>query len=177
MHIDTRSVCVYVWRATHTPDMTHQAGTDTDALAVKASQRNAALNDVAGALTVVQCQPQLNDDEPLAAHGLAACGYDVVLANILQGPLLDLGPRLSAYVRPGGLLALSGILETQVSGDACEMRMPVLDVHATMTCATMTCAAMTCATMTCATRRLQWWKRMRNGLRTCRWSHRGSGCL
>lgn len=66
-------------------------------------------------LTVVQCQPRLDEAEPLAAHGLASAGeHDVVLANILQGPLLDLGPRLTAYLRPGGLLALSGILESQV---------------------------------------------------------------
>ncbi|MDX2428340.1 MAG: 50S ribosomal protein L11 methyltransferase [Xanthomonadales bacterium] len=38
---------------------------------------------------------------------------DVVLANILAGPLVELAPRLSASLRPGGSLALSGILETQ----------------------------------------------------------------
>ena len=38
---------------------------------------------------------------------------DVVLANILAGPLLELAPRLSANVRPGGSLVLSGILEEQ----------------------------------------------------------------
>lgn len=90
-----------------------QVGTDTDALAVKASQRNAALNDAA--VTMLQCQPRMDDADPLAAHGLPAHGhYDVVMANILQGPLLDLGPRLTAYLRPGGLLVLSGILQTQV---------------------------------------------------------------
>lgn len=99
-----------------------QVGTDTDALAVKASQRNAALNHVDSRLTVVQCQPRLDDCEPLAVHGLASSGqYDVVLANILQGPLLDLGPRLTAYLRPGGLLALSGILESQVSSPMCHL--------------------------------------------------------
>ncbi len=38
---------------------------------------------------------------------------DLVLANILAGPLVDLAPTLSALVRPGGLLCLSGILATQ----------------------------------------------------------------
>jgi ribosomal protein L11 methyltransferase len=38
---------------------------------------------------------------------------DVVLANILAGPLLELAPRLGASVRPGGWLVLSGILEEQ----------------------------------------------------------------
>jgi ribosomal protein L11 methyltransferase len=36
-----------------------------------------------------------------------------VLANILAGPLVELAPRLSASLRPGGELALSGILEAQ----------------------------------------------------------------
>jgi len=38
---------------------------------------------------------------------------DVVLANILAGPLLELAPILSATLRPGGSLVLSGILEGQ----------------------------------------------------------------
>ncbi len=40
--------------------------------------------------------------------------FDICIANILRGPLLDLQPRLTAYVRPGGHLLLSGILESQV---------------------------------------------------------------
>ncbi len=31
-----------------------------------------------------------------------------------QGPLLDLAPRLAGYLKPGGVLALSGILVSQV---------------------------------------------------------------
>lgn len=38
---------------------------------------------------------------------------DVVLANILAGPLIELAPRLSPSLRPGGSLVLSGILEQQ----------------------------------------------------------------
>ena len=32
---------------------------------------------------------------------------------VLQGPLLELQPRLSGYVKPGGILILSGITEAQ----------------------------------------------------------------
>ena len=32
----------------------------------------------------------------------------------MQGPLLELQTRLKGYVKPGGLLLLSGILQTQV---------------------------------------------------------------
>ncbi len=40
--------------------------------------------------------------------------FDICIANILRGPLLDLQPRLTAYVKPGGHLLLSGILVSQV---------------------------------------------------------------
>ena len=43
----------------------------------------------------------------------ASLQADVVVANILAGPLAQLSGIISAYVKPGGLLALSGILESQ----------------------------------------------------------------
>ncbi len=43
--------------------------------------------------------------------------FDICIANILRGPLLDLQPRLSSYVKPGGQLLLSGILVSQVSSE------------------------------------------------------------
>lgn len=36
--------------------------------------------------------------------------FDVVMANILAGPLVDLAPRLAEYTNAGGALALSGVL-------------------------------------------------------------------
>jgi ribosomal protein L11 methyltransferase len=44
------------------------------------------------------------------AH-LSAC--DVVLANILAGPLITLAPLLAAATQPAGRIVLSGILESQ----------------------------------------------------------------
>jgi ribosomal protein L11 methyltransferase len=41
--------------------------------------------------------------------------YDVVLANILAGPLIALAPRLAARTRAGGRVLLSGILESQAT--------------------------------------------------------------
>ena len=35
------------------------------------------------------------------------------MANILAGPLLALAPEIAAHVKPGGLLALSGLLQEQ----------------------------------------------------------------
>ncbi len=40
--------------------------------------------------------------------------YDLILANILAGPLIELSPALSDLLRPGGLLVLAGLLDRQV---------------------------------------------------------------
>lgn len=51
-------------------------------------------------------------EEPLSAASVPpeSRAFDVVLANILTGPLVDLAPRLAGYTKPGGALALSGVL-------------------------------------------------------------------
>ena len=41
--------------------------------------------------------------------------YDLVLANILAGPLVELEPLLAARTRTGGRIVLSGILESQAA--------------------------------------------------------------
>lgn len=40
--------------------------------------------------------------------------YLLIRSSLVQKPLLELGPRLSQYVKPGGQILLSGILMTQV---------------------------------------------------------------
>ena len=74
---------------------------DNDPQALTATRDNALRNnvpDVIQSLTPEQFKPR---------------PVDVVLANILAGPLLELAPRLSATLKPGGSLVLSGILEEQ----------------------------------------------------------------
>lgn len=92
-------------------------GTDTDPLAVRASAANAELNGLQDRLQLVQCGAGLSDPDPLLQlqQGPASgrC-FDLVMANILRGPLLELQPRLAAYCKPGGHLVLSGILQEQV---------------------------------------------------------------
>ena len=41
-------------------------------------------------------------------------GADIVLANILAGPLIGLAPVITGCARPGGSIVLSGLLEEQV---------------------------------------------------------------
>ena len=47
-------------------------------------------------------------------EGRKAEQFDGCIANILAGPLMELAPLISAAVRPGGWLAMSGILASQV---------------------------------------------------------------
>lgn len=39
--------------------------------------------------------------------------FDIVIANILSGPLVSLAPTILSYLKPTGRLALSGILADQ----------------------------------------------------------------
>ncbi|WP_442110062.1 50S ribosomal protein L11 methyltransferase [Pseudomonas sp. NUPR-001] len=77
-------------------------GTDIDVQALEASRDNAGRNGIA--------------DDKFALYlpeHMPAMQADVLVANILAGPLVSLAPQLSTLVRPGGLLALSGILAEQ----------------------------------------------------------------
>ena len=92
-------------------------GVDIDAQALEASRYNAECNAV---------NAQFTD-----AHTSAIEPADVVLANILSGPLRVLAPLLSRITRGGGRLVLSGILEAQadeltdIYGNWFEMQIPV----------------------------------------------------
>ncbi|NRQ44579.1 50S ribosomal protein L11 methyltransferase [Rheinheimera sp. YQF-2] len=77
-------------------------GVDIDPQAIEASHANAKRNNVEG-----QIELYLPKDQP------ANFQADVVVANILAGPLAELKQTISAYVKPGGQLALSGILQSQ----------------------------------------------------------------
>ena len=41
--------------------------------------------------------------------------FDIVLANILAGPLVELAPRLARLARPGGEIVLAGLLSRQAA--------------------------------------------------------------
>jgi len=82
-------------------------GIDIDPQAIQASRDNAQRNGVSDRLELF-----LSEDKP---DNLRA---DVVVANILAGPLRELAPLISALPSSGGSLALSGILASQASGVA-----------------------------------------------------------
>jgi ribosomal protein L11 methyltransferase len=80
----------------------HAVGTDIDVQALEASRDNAQRNQIADE----------HFDLYLPEH-MPAAPADVLVANILAGPLVSLAPQLASLVKPGGLLALSGILAEQ----------------------------------------------------------------
>ncbi|GAU09934.1 50S ribosomal protein L11 methyltransferase [Desulfoplanes formicivorans] len=45
----------------------------------------------------------------------ADSGFDLILANILAAPLISLAPALTARLRSGGCLVLSGLLQSQLA--------------------------------------------------------------
>ncbi|TNH42682.1 50S ribosomal protein L11 methyltransferase [Photorhabdus luminescens] len=81
---------------------THAIGIDIDPQAIQASRDNAERNGVLERLTLYLAKDTPNDLES-----------DVVIANILAGPLRELAPVIGALPKPGGLLGLSGILTNQ----------------------------------------------------------------
>ena len=77
-------------------------GTDIDPQALEASRDNAGRNGIDPARFPVY----LPADMPQQPA-------EVVVANILAGPLVSLAPQITALVKAGGRLALSGILAEQ----------------------------------------------------------------
>lgn len=81
-------------------------GVDHDPQALEASWANARRNGLAERLRVYP-----PGDEPQVPA-------DLVLANILAAPLIDLAAELARRVRPGGSILLSGILQEQAEAVA-----------------------------------------------------------
>lgn len=77
-------------------------GTDIDYQAIEASRDNAERNGIDASRLPLYLPEQLPAEQA-----------DVVVANILAGPLVALAPQITSLVKPGGRLALSGILAEQ----------------------------------------------------------------
>jgi ribosomal protein L11 methyltransferase len=82
-------------------------GGDNDAEAVEVARENAELNGV-GKLCRFVHAIGLGDGELQALKP-----YDLIVANILAGPLMELADSFSVAVRPGGRALLSGLLIEQ----------------------------------------------------------------
>ena len=93
---------------------------DIDPQALLATRENAARNRVLARIAVT------------ADPTLPPASADVLLANILAGPLVELAPRFAQAVRPGGLLALSGLLAEQAAAVTAAYQ-PWFDIGTTAT--------------------------------------------
>ncbi|MDX7988979.1 50S ribosomal protein L11 methyltransferase [Xenorhabdus sp. 12] len=85
----------------------HAIGIDIDPQAIQASRDNAERNGVSDQLSLYLSKDQPSDLES-----------DVVIANILAGPLRELAPVIGSLPKSGGLLGLSGVLASQAEGVA-----------------------------------------------------------
>ena len=74
---------------------------DIDPQALTATLDNARSNGVDAQVHVVD------------ADGKLPTGADILMANILCGPLCELAPRFAALTRPGGRIVLAGLLASQ----------------------------------------------------------------
>jgi ribosomal protein L11 methyltransferase len=85
---------------------------DIDALSIEVAKENAALNDVPQGTAAHKI-------ELVTADGFrhprlkARAPYDLILANILARPLIDLSGEIVRALAPGGTLVLAGLLTSQ----------------------------------------------------------------
>jgi len=93
---------------------TQQAdGVDIDPQALTATSDNAEVNQVAEKIETFM------PDDYQEQH--ADTQYDIVVANILSGPLGELAPMLAGHAKTGGDIVLSGILREQAE--------PLLEIY------------------------------------------------
>ena len=81
-------------------------GTDIDAAAVDVARENAAINGL-GRIDWIVADGALH--EAIAA----GAPYDLIIANVLAGPLISMAAELAAIAGPGATIVLAGLLETQ----------------------------------------------------------------
>jgi ribosomal protein L11 methyltransferase len=84
--------------------------TDIDPIAVTTTIENAEQNGVGELIEAIEATGL---DHPRITQGGP---YDLLVANILAGPLVELAPGMGAIAQSGGTAILSGILNTQADG-------------------------------------------------------------
>jgi ribosomal protein L11 methyltransferase len=85
---------------------------DVDEQAIAVARDNAAINGVklghgAGELLLIVADGM---NSPLVA---ARAPFDLIIANILAGPLIELAPSFAAHLAPQATVILAGLLDTQ----------------------------------------------------------------
>ena len=80
---------------------------DIDPVAVEVAVANVKANGLEGR---VGCVESIGFDSPVVQAGAP---FDLIFANILKGPLIELAPDMAAHLASGGLAILSGLLIEQ----------------------------------------------------------------
>ncbi|MBZ0122891.1 MAG: 50S ribosomal protein L11 methyltransferase, partial [Roseovarius sp.] len=80
---------------------------DIDPVAIEVARANTAANGLDGRVACVEAEGM---GHPVLA---AAAPFDLILANILKGPLIALAPAIADSLGSGGRVILSGILNAQ----------------------------------------------------------------
>lgn len=120
-HPSTRLVLAFVERVVRGGERVLDYGCGSGILAIAAAKLGAAQVDAVDidtqAVAVTRDNARANEVELRAClpEALAASRYDLVVANILAQPLIDLAPVLAERTAPGGQLALAGLLEPQAT--------------------------------------------------------------
>ncbi|MDO7637789.1 MAG: 50S ribosomal protein L11 methyltransferase [Planktomarina temperata] len=85
----------------------HVLASDIDPVAVEVALANVKANGLVGR---VACVESIGFDSPVLRAGAP---FDLIFANILKGPLIELAPDMAAHLAPGGRAILSGLLVEQ----------------------------------------------------------------
>ena len=113
--------------------------TDIDPAAVHVTAENAATNHVAGIDLIVA-------DGALDDAITARAPYDLVIANILAGPLVSMAPEIAAIADADATIILAGLLDTQreavvAAFEACGCTLDALDCRGDWTILHLTAGA------------------------------------
>ncbi len=107
------------------------AASDIDPVSIEVAQENAGINDVklgsAPGELELAVAPGLEHDRLVAR-----APYDLIIANILAGPLIDLAASVAAALAPGARLILAGLLDTQAEPVAAAYRRQGLTISFTV---------------------------------------------
>ena len=86
---------------------TNVLASDIDPVAVEVAVANVKANGLVGR---VDCVESIGFDSPVVRAGAP---FDLIFANILKGPLIELAPDMAAHLTAGGMAILSGLLVEQ----------------------------------------------------------------
>jgi ribosomal protein L11 methyltransferase len=113
--------------------------TDIDPAAVDVTRENAVANGIKDVDLIVA-------DGALSDAITAKAPYDLVIANILAGPLVSMAPELAAIAAPNATIVLAGLLETQraqvvTAFEACGCTLEAIDRRGDWTILRLTAGA------------------------------------